>query len=416
MSTEEQALRSALSDAVAGQPAAPYDRIDGVRRRHAHRRQRQLAAIATAAIVAVTGATFGILSARGDNGDVQLAKRDVPSWALSWPDARDPSIPQPVLDGAVDAWSHAAGIETATTALAQHVYWYRAAKVAHGAEIAVMFEVVSAEYGNQLVVGYADTDQVSNGQPGYDVAQSETPWILSVVTAPVPTEHLVFGINVHDSQPPATDTFGDNVIVVMADPRSRSVEWHVTGVDGQVRRAVSALSAGFAEVDTGQIRERVRIDAVRDDHGTVLAHDVGVGVPGAPDSYHAQLAEVPPFTDVPDSNDAFGVTAGQGNSGYESQLDNWPMHGTTVYARCYGGAHIVVAIDADKPGHRVVIPCDDREHIIDGPPVLAHSELASEGMEDSNGNFVPNPPGNKNHAIQIQASDDTAWRVAVTVR
>ena len=180
--TTDQALRSALTDVVAGQPAAPHDRIDSVRRRHVRRRQSQLAALGTAAVVAVAGATLGVLSVRsgGDDG-TQFAKRNVPSWALQWPDARDPSIPQKVLDGAVDAWSHAAGgivIDYADSAApipdAQQVIWYRAAKVANASKIAVMFEV-SSVYGHQLVVGYASSDEVIDGQPGYDVTNAETP-------------------------------------------------------------------------------------------------------------------------------------------------------------------------------------------------------------------------------------------------
>jgi hypothetical protein len=426
MTSEEQALRSALADAVGGQPAAPYDRIDGVRRRHARRRQRQLTAMGVGAVVAVTGATLGVLGIGTRGGDnAQLAKRDVPSWALSWPDNRDRSIPQPVLDGAVEAWSHDAGLDTATTATAQQVIWYRAAKVADGSDIVVMFEVVS-EYGNQLVVGQANADQVIDGQPGYDVENAETPWILAVVDAPKPSSSLVFGLNTPYSRSQGTHVVSDNVAIVMADPRARSVEWHVTGADKQVRRAVSALSSGFAAIDTGEIRDRVRIDAVRDGHGKVLAHDLGVGVPGNAESYRVQLAQVPEFPDVPDSPVSLGQASGQGNLQGESESDGpWPMNGTTIYARCYGGPSIVISIDSEKPGHRVRIPCDDREHVVDGPPVLAHSELASEGTEDSNGNYVPIPPYpgppnppypvTQNHAYMVAASDDTAWRVAVNV-
>src|SRR5436305_6181450 len=103
--SEELALRHALGEAVAGQPAAPYDRIDGVRRRHVQRRQRRLAALGTAAVVAVAGAAIGLLGARsGGDASGQFAKRDLPAWALQWPDRRDPSIPQRVLDRAVEAW------------------------------------------------------------------------------------------------------------------------------------------------------------------------------------------------------------------------------------------------------------------------------------------------------------------------
>ncbi|HMC69973.1 MAG TPA: hypothetical protein VKJ07_12530, partial [Mycobacteriales bacterium] len=60
MTSEEQALRNALSDiAVTGQPVAPHDRIDGVRRRHAQRQQRRIVALGAAVVVAVVGVALG---------------------------------------------------------------------------------------------------------------------------------------------------------------------------------------------------------------------------------------------------------------------------------------------------------------------------------------------------------------------
>ena len=420
MTSEEQVLRSALADAIAGQPAAPYDRLDGVRRRHARRRQRQLAALGTAAVFAVTGAVFGVLNVRTDDS-AKFAHRDVPSWALQWPDRRDPSIPQHVLDGAVDAWSHEAGVNAETTGAANTVLWYHAHKVANGSEIAVMFEVDSYEFGHQLVAGFADTDQVIDGQPGYTAkdGESSSPWILSIVSAPRRSPHLVFGLNMRDTQAPEPpDRFGDNVVVVMADPSARSFYWNVTGTDNVVHRAATSMSAGFAEVDTGQIHSRVRIEGVLDGRGHVLAHDLDVGVPGAADSYHPQLAEVPAFTDVPaTSTFGFGASAGQGSSSEQGPIDGpLPRRGTTIYARCYGSAHIVVGIDSDRPAQRVVIPCDDKEHIVSGPPMLPKSELAG-GIYDPNGNNTePGSSGAHDHAIDISASEDTAWRVEVNPR
>ncbi|MBV9097495.1 MAG: hypothetical protein JO079_05515 [Frankiaceae bacterium] len=415
MTTEEQALRSALTDAVVGQPGAPHDRVDAVRRLHTRRRQRQSVALGTAAVVAVAAAALGVVSARtGGTRPDAPANRHLPAWALAWPDARDPSIPQRVLDGAVEAWSHMASLETGTTPLALQTIWYRAAKVANGSEIVVVFEVASPEYGNQLVVGSADASQVMDGQPAYK--DGETPWILSLVNAPRPGSHVLFGLNVHDSNSQSTSSFPDNVSVVMADPRARSVEWHVTGADRLVHRVVSPMDRGFAAIDVGQIRSRVHVDDVRDRHGKVLAGGVDVGVPGAPDSFDAQLTEVPAFTDVPNTPNSLGDAAGQGGTQNESEGIAYPLHGTTIYARCYGGPRIVIGIDSDAPGHRVVIPCDDREHVVNGPPLLAHSKLASEGVVDANGNFVPNPKGAPSHAYNVSASKDTAWRVEVVAR
>jgi len=404
MTTDEQALRSALSDAVTGQPAAPHDRIDAVRRRHAHRRQRQLAAVGTAAVVAVAGATLGVLSVRsGGDGSAQFAKRNVPSWALSWPDVRDPSIKQKVLDGAVRAWSRGIGRAGGATAQPQQVIWYRAATVLNH-QVVVMFEVRYAS-GEELVIGHAESDLVSTGYDyeGPDYTGPKSAWNLSVVDAPAPGKQLVFGLNLTGPRVYEPDKFADNEIVVFADPRARSFDWHVTDADGQVRQATSPLDAGFAAVDTGQVRDRVRIDAVRDRDGNLLAHDFAVGVPGAPDSYHPLLTYVPQFTDVGSSGQNMGGSVGQGDSFVEEHThsSSWPMHRTTVFARCYGGPSIVVSIDSDKPGHRVVIPCDDREHVVSGPPVMAESEL------------VVDPHNKDGHAFSVDAAPETAWRVAV---
>jgi hypothetical protein len=198
---------------------------------------------------------------------------------------------------------------------------------------------------------------------------------------------------------------GDNMIVVLTDPRARTFDWHVTGADEQVRHATAALSSGIAAVDVGQIRDRVRIDAVRDRDGKVLASNIAVGIPGVASTYRVQLAPVPDFADAPAASQVLADAGGQGNLLDEGAWDPpVPRHGTTVYARCYGGTHIVIGIDADAPGHRVVIPCDDKEHVVSGPPLLAKTELTSDETTP------------KTHVVDISASDDTAWRVTVVPR
>lgn len=414
MSTEERALRSALTDAVVAQPPAPYDRIDGVRRRHAQRQQRRMVALGAAVVVAVAGTALGVVGVRtGGDSVTPAAHRNVPSWALQWPEHRDPSIPQNVLDGAVASWAH----DHTAGGLADpgQVTWYLARRVADN-EIAVAFEY-SGGGAPYFVMGSASADQVMNGQAPYDATDGSSSWVLYGVPTTQLSAVPVLGLNLGVSDPTAGL---DEDMVVLTDPRARRVDFQVTGPDGRVSRANAPMTAGYAEVNMGPVRSRVRITAVRDAQGKVLAGGTYVTVPTtesvspAPDT--PMLMTVPQFSDVQTSVTGFGDYSGQGGIHNEFQSDTpWPMHGTKIYARCYGGPSIVISIDSTRRGHRVVIPCDDTEHIVDGPPVMAHSEIASQGTQDENGNVVPNSRGTHNYAMEIKASDYTAWRVVVNV-
>jgi hypothetical protein len=415
MTTDEQRLRAALTDAAVGQPPAPYDRIDGVRRRHARRRQRQLAAVGTAVVLAIVGAALGVVGVRIGSGDkvTPATHRHLPGWALQWPDRRDRSIPQSVLDGAVRAWALRHSADGAADPA--EAIWYLAQRVGDN-EIAVAFEY-SGGGAPYFVMGSASADQVMNGQPPYDAADGSSSWVLYGVPTTQLSPLPVLGLNLGVPNP---QTGSDEDVVVLTDPRARRIDFQFTGPDGRLSRANAPMTAGYAEVNTGPIRSRVRITAVRDAHGKVLAGDVYVTVPTAESVSPAPdtpvLMQVPRFSDANLTAQSFGEYSGQGNIHNESQSETpWPRHGTTVYARCYGARNIVISIDSDRRGHQVTIPCDDREHVVDGPAVLAHSQLAAEGAVDDNGNPI-SPPGSEVHAMEIKASDYTAWRVAVVAR
>jgi hypothetical protein len=410
MTSDERALRSALTDAAVGQPPAPYDRIDGVRRRHARGRQRRMVALGAAAVVAVAGTASGVIGVRAGTGNATpVAHRNVPSWALQWPEHRDPSIPQNVLDGAVSAWAHSHQTDTATNDPTDPDFtvWYLAEKVA-GDDIAVAFEY-SGGGAPYFVMGYATASEVMKGQVPYDTPNGFSPWVLRGVSTLDMGPRSIVGLNLPVS---GSDT-GEgaaNDIVVLTDPRATSFDWQVLGPDGELRHVTSPMAAGYAEMDTGLIRSRVRITAVKDRHGTVLGGGTYVTVPTtesvspAPDT--PVLMKVRPFTGVPESADSFGEFSGQGGIHNEVQSDTpWPRHGTRIYAACYGGPRMVVSIDSNRPSQQVAIPCDNREHIVTGPPVLAHSEIASEA-----------PRGTHVHAVEIDASDYTAWRLVVLPR
>jgi hypothetical protein len=75
---------------------------------------------------------------------------------------------------------------------------------------------------------------------------------------------------------------------------------------------------------------------------------------------------------------------------------------TTIYARCYSAGPagaIYVAVDRDNARGGVRIPCDGRQHAVAGNRTGRNS-------------FTP---GGKGHSYVVQASDLTAWTVAVVI-
>jgi hypothetical protein len=418
MTTEEQLLRSALTDAATGQPPAPYDRVDRVRRRHARRQQGRLVALGTAAVLAITGAALGFAGLRIDGGNTNpAAHRSVPSWALQWPDQRDRYIPQHVLDGAVQAWAHTHYTDTSTNDPTDPSFttWYLGQHVAND-EIAVAFEY-SGGGVPYFVMGHANADQVMNGQEPYS-ADGTTSWGLYGVPVTDLGPRPVFGLNLAISK---SEGAPDEDIVVLTDPRARRLDFQAIGADGRLSQWTAPMTRGFTEVAMEPIRSRVRINAVRDAHGKVLAGGMYVTVPTtdsvspAPDT--PVLMRVPQLVGVQTTPTGFGEYSGQGGTQNLMQSDSpWPMHATTIYARCYGGRSMVISIDSNRRGHRVVIPCDDNEHVVDGPPVMAHSELAATEVDDAHGNVLSTTASPNAHGMEIAASDYTAWRVEIYAR
>lgn len=403
MLDEEQAVRTALHDLTALQPAAPYDRLDGVRAHHArHRRHQAVVATASLAVVVVlaslaivTGVNFGHVSPQ------PASRPGVPSWALQWPERVDRTIPQSVLDGAVRAWRSfdgAAGGATGTQDdpfyAPRQVIWYVAQKAANDSQIVVMFEVERADGTRRLVAGNASASEVANGQPPLSSDGSQSPWVLYDVDAPSPSRGVVIGMNVASASP-APGEGPDDVAIVMADPRARAVVWQATNAAGSVAVHEASMTDGYVEFDAGQVRSRVLLTTVVDGQRRSLARNVYVGVPGSDDSFVPQLAQVPEFVDYPSTVNSLGDGTGQGDSSFDDES----AHGTgvtTVYAQCYGGASIRVVIDRAVAGQTVSIPCDDREHVVSGPHLLAAGSNLGQG-----------------HGYDVHATKLTAWRVGV---
>lgn len=137
----------------------------------------------------------------GKAGTQRPHVRNVPRWALGWPDHRNGSVPQQVLDRAVIAAlyegpglqlpdggrgtvpaARASARSVSRQAQEYPVMWYVGQTIDHGQDVVVMFEI-DGPNGRQLVVGQATTSQVLQDQPAWSNASS--PWALTEVPAPV---------------------------------------------------------------------------------------------------------------------------------------------------------------------------------------------------------------------------------------
>lgn len=409
MTTEEQALRSALTDVVAGQPAAPHDRIDSVRRRHAHRRQRQLAALGTAVIVAITGAVVGVIglgSGHGDEG--QYAKRDLPAWAVQWSDHRDPTIPAAYLGAAYASWQ----IDNPDVKVGPgaQVVWYVAERIP-GERLALAFAVGGRDTVPMFVFGTTDTKSLTNyASVRFD--QHTSLWLQTTNGyASNVTSTSVLGLY---STAVGDDT-GRNTVVLLTDPHARSAQLSYVDPSGRVSRTVP-MTAGFGAVEVGPLRSRVHVVAVRTAGGRRLSGDLDVGTPDMNDagtessSFIPRLMPIPSLTDAPTDAPGPGEMGGQERFSEASLDSGWPMHSTRMYARCYGrSASIAIHIDSDSPAQTVRIPCDDREHVVDGPGFL------TTGTRMDTSNLYHGQKGLV-HSIDVVLDQETAWRAVVVAR
>jgi hypothetical protein len=351
LTSEEQALRQALNDIAIGQPDVPVDRISGVRRRHTRRRTLQVAGAAVAAVAVIAGA----LVARIDvfNGSqVTPAHRSVPSWALPWPDHRDGSVPQKVLDGAVKFWRVDSAHPTMPTQL-QHIVWYAGGLVADGKTVVAVFEIDSG-FGRRLVAGWATASEVMHGQR--PVTGNGSAWVLYDVPAP-PADYRGFvGLNV-----PGADNssgFPPNWVVLLSRPDTTRVF-----VSGQ---RWTPMKNGYAVIDTGQLTFGPLEVSAQLTNGEYIGGIVGV--PGAPKSKVPQLAAVAPLT-YPGR--IYAGLGGQGDSMYEDDSNHGQA--SQLYVRCRGQGQVRIRLSDSAPtpprgGYVVNRPCDDAQYAITIPP------------------------------------------------
>jgi hypothetical protein len=339
---DEVAVRELFDELTAGQPDAPVNRLDRIGRRVRRHRIAQaavtLAAVAVATVVAI-GIGTSITSVAPDNG-----RRDVPAWALSWPDHRNGSVPQSVLDGAVSAWRHFAELKgnSPTATSIRKVIWYVGQKVARGEVVAVIFEADTTA-GPRLVAGWATASQVMDGQPGWKPGSS--PWVLYDVAAPKHPKGLFVGLNVHGtSARPGRNP--DNWIVVLAAPGVQDIGWTAPGTsstttNSQGTSTTSSMAIGMAPAvaglaiwDSGQISGPVQVTQLEAHRRNILRVPGNVGVPGSAASEVPQLAAPRPIRSRPGFTRVIEIT---GQSDTATNL-NGIRGQLAIRARCNGGS------------------------------------------------------------------------------
>lgn len=367
---DETKLRDALHDLTLEQPDAPVDRVVGVRRRHVRRRTTQLGA--AAAVIAIVAVTAAFVRAPFGN-DTEPANRHVPSWALPWPDHRDGSVPQDVLDKGVSAWQQLDHVGTP-----RQIVWYVGQKTVRDTWVVAVFEA-DTDSGRHLVVARAPAAEVVYGQPGTR-PNGGGPWVITDVPAPDPaTPPALVGLNLAD----VSGAGIPNWILVLTRPKETGFHWQAPGSAGGDAR----LDRGLAVVDTGQVRGQVTVtfDSPPTQSGPVSP--APVAVPGDDDSGAPRLEE-PRSVDIGDRKDLAGL-AGQGSGAIGLGLRHSHVR-VTLIARCYGRLEVHLRLD-DGP-FAVNVPCDDRQHEFSGPRLR---------------------PGSGGHTLFIDASNYTAYDIAI---
>jgi hypothetical protein len=230
--TDEQVIRAALADLTDAQPPVPPGRLQAVRQRAIRHRRHQLAGAVLSCLV-VAGLAVGLVQLPGLLREAPQA-RQVPGWALAWPDYRNGSVPQSVLDNAVLAWGDPAKYwqgsvapssprEIARLAASYHVVWYVGQTVARGQQVAVIFEADSPDTGPMLVVGTADVSEVMKGQPAW--SGSVSPWVLQSTAAPDRPQSFGPDISEYAPVPTASGSATDNWMVILPAPGSTFRGW-----------------------------------------------------------------------------------------------------------------------------------------------------------------------------------------------
>lgn len=395
-------IRAALADLTDDQPPVPPGRLAAIRRKAGIRRRRQVAATALAALGAVAIAT-SLAALPRPARSLPPSERNVPGWALPWPDHRNGSVPQPVLDRAVLAWlAEVAGPprgsstvpapgssarQVASLVGPHDVVWYVGQTIDAGTEVVVMFEADGPD-GAQLVAGQAQASQVMRDQPAWSYAQS--PWTLTVAAAPDPQRPpLAIGIYAGPDSRYVNGPIpllGRNWVVLLTAPDVRSVTWFAATTSG-VRRPTVHSAAGLAVAYAGPLTSQVELTGLSTTHGFMPLRNVAIEVPGAPDSAVPSLALPPPLS-VPATRALIAPPyEGQGSAGAQDASFSPGRGRYALLAVCYGAGPLRLEVN----GHRIgTIACDDNQHQLTVPA----SALGQHGIR-----------------LDIDTSNMTVWRL-----
>jgi hypothetical protein len=392
--TDDQAIREALADLANGQPPMPPGRLAAVRKRAIRHRRRRITVIAS--VLAVAGLVTGLVRLPAIMNPGPLAR---PSWALQWPDLRNGSVPQSVLDDAVAGWLYTTGSETgspnwsaavvADIVRQVHPVWYVGQTIDHGREIAVIFEV-SGPMGYRLVVGYTSASEVMPGHAAWTA--STIPWIMRSRPAPRPQgQGSVPEVSEYIPAESSSGNSVDNWIVVLTSPAMQRISWYGPAVASG--SGAHSSSDGLVVANLGQLRADVML-RIPGNPG----ESIPVGIPGAPD---VPVLAAPPALTTPASFSPIVSFTAQGN---ETDVDSSlaPSRHAAFIADCYNAASND-GVGATSPGGT-------------GPLRISVNGYALPAVDCASGQQMLTVPRShlKSHklVIQITSSDLTAWQVA----
>ncbi|HEY2549343.1 MAG TPA: hypothetical protein VGI64_02065 [Streptosporangiaceae bacterium] len=371
LNSDEQAVRDLLDGLADGQPDPPASRLAGVRGRVTTRRRYRVLAAGVAAAVAVLAIIAGLtLPAR--QGGVAAGARRLPSWALRWPDRRDGSVPQRVLDGAVLAWRYAEAVreDEASFPLPRpaKIIWYAGQLVDGGQDVVTVFEVDTLA-GPRLVFATAAAQDVVHGQAGW--AHGGSPWQEYNVPAPDPatpgleiSTYLFSALDVHD-----------NTLFALTAPDVTAIRYRTTGLElpasltGQPAQSVTA-NDGLAVAALGRLTGRVQLTGLVTSGGNMLSRPVYVGVPGSFSSEVPALAP-PVRLSLPRPFRQFtgATTAGGGAATFKIFPVLRPGEQAMILVRCYGPGSVSFRLSKDpvRGGTLGAFRCDNDQHQLPVP-------------------------------------------------
>jgi hypothetical protein len=369
LTSDEQAVRDTLGQiGAADQPPAPNGRVDSVRRRHLRRRHAQASGSLAAVAVLTVGTVAGAHLVGSSAASTAASTRAVPSWALTWPDQRDPSIPPSILDSAVRAWSHDSednerNSSDAAQSAPRQTIWYVAQPVGNTSDVAVVFEVDGVN-GHRLVTGVASRDAAARYA---HAGGQDDPWLLHDIAAPPRTT---------DGVPPVVSFYdpvttvraativspgpADNWVVVLTSPQATS--WRLND------KAQPPLSRGLGVANAGPLRAPATVSVPLPTGATVA----DVGLPGNAQSAVPALAAPA----APVLGHDFGFISGVSAQGNQTDgMGDARMKGKRLHfaVTCYGSPSLVLRVN----GVRLpAVSCDEQTHVLSYPrPASSSSRL-----------------------------------------